>query len=107
MGLLWIPGALFNGTVGAVSLCKAFHVERREIRCDCVGGDSNVLLGFVPLIENLMLIATAIWNLVKLMAFGTEWGAFRSSATDCSCRLATTACHAAHSPSKPPAPRAP
>lgn len=70
MGLLWIPGALSNGTVGAVSVCKAVYVDRREIRCDCVGGDSNVLLCFVPLIENLMMIALAIWMLIKVMAFG-------------------------------------
>ena len=59
IGLLCIPGAQFNCTVGAVSVCKAVYAERCEIRCDRVGGDSNVHVGFVPLIENLM-IAMAI-----------------------------------------------
>ncbi len=59
-----------SGTVGAVSVCKVVYVDRREIRCPCVGGDSNVPLGFVSLIENLIVIAMAIWMLVTLMAFG-------------------------------------
>lgn len=59
IGLLCIPGAQFSCTVGAVSVCKAVYSDRREIRCDRVGGDSNVHLSFVPLIENRM-IAMAI-----------------------------------------------
>jgi hypothetical protein len=30
-----------------------------------LGGDSNVPLGFVSLTENLMMVATAIWMLVR------------------------------------------
>ena len=55
-----IPLALFIGTVGAVSVFKAVYVDRRELKCACVGGDSNVPLGFVSLTENLMMIAMAI-----------------------------------------------
>ncbi|MGV8293188.1 hypothetical protein ACV36C_30160 [Pseudomonas aeruginosa] len=44
-----IPLALFIGTVGAVSVFKAVYVDRRELKCACVGGDSNVPLGFVSL----------------------------------------------------------
>lgn len=59
-----IPVALFIGTIGAASVFKAVYLDRRELKCACVGGDSNVPLGFVSLTENLMMIAMAIWMLV-------------------------------------------
>lgn len=58
---LSIPVALFIGTVGAVSVFKAVYIDKRELKCACVGGSSNVPLGFVSLTENLMMIAMAIW----------------------------------------------
>ena len=61
---LSIPVALFIGTVGAVSVFKAVYIERRTLKCACVGGGSNVPLGFVSLTENLMMIAMALWMLV-------------------------------------------
>lgn len=65
---LSIPLALFIGTVGAVSVFKAVYVDRRELKCACVGGDSNVPLGFISLTENLMMIAMALWMAAKPMA---------------------------------------
>ena len=62
---LSIPLALFIGTVGAASVFKAVYIDRRELKCACVGGDSNVPLGFVSLTENLMMIAMAVWMIVK------------------------------------------
>lgn len=61
--LTWlsVPIALFIGTIGAVSVFKAVYVDRRELKCACVGGSSNVPLGFVSLTENLMMVAMAIW----------------------------------------------
>ncbi len=59
-----IPTALFIGTIGAVSVFKAVYIDKRELKCACVGGDSNVPLGFVSLTENLMMVAMAIWMLV-------------------------------------------
>ena len=56
-----IPLALFIGTVGAVSVFKAVYIDRRELKCACVGGSSNVPLGFVSLTENLMMIAMGVW----------------------------------------------
>lgn len=65
--LLWlaIPVAFFIGTVGAVSVFKAVYIDKRELKCACVGGDSNVPLGFISLTENLMMVAMAVWMLVK------------------------------------------
>jgi len=61
--LTWlsVPIALFIGTVGAVSVVKAVYVDGRELKCACVGGSTNVPLGFVSLTENLMMIAMAVW----------------------------------------------
>ena len=61
--LTWlsVPIALVIGTIGAVSVIKAVYVDRRELKCACVGGDSNVPLGFLSLTENVMMVAMALW----------------------------------------------
>jgi len=61
--LTWLsaPLALFIGTIGAVSVFKAVYIDKRELKCACVGGNSNVPLGFVSLTENLMMMAMAVW----------------------------------------------
>ncbi|GAB2658794.1 MauE/DoxX family redox-associated membrane protein [Arenimonas aestuarii] len=56
-----VPLALFIGGVGAVSVFKAVYVDKRELRCACVGGGSQVPLGFVSLTENLMMLAMGAW----------------------------------------------
>jgi glutaredoxin len=68
--LTWLsaPVALVIGIIGAVSVFKATYLEKRELKCACVGGDSNVPLGFLSLTENLMMIAMAVWMVVA--AFG-------------------------------------
>ncbi len=67
---LSIPLALFIGGVGAVSVFKAVYIDKRELKCACVGGGSNVPLGFVSLTENLMMVAMALWMLAKPMGVG-------------------------------------
>lgn len=61
LNFLSIPLAFFIGAVGAVSVFKAVYIDRRELKCACVGGSSNVPLGFVSLTENLMMMAMAVW----------------------------------------------
>ncbi len=70
--LMWlsIPVALFIGGIGAVSVFKAIYIDRRELKCACVGGNSNVPLGFVSLTENLMMVSMAIWMIVKPVGVG-------------------------------------
>ncbi len=55
----------FVGRLGAVSIVKAVYVEKRDLKCACVGGDSSVPLGFISLTENLMMMAMAIWMLIQ------------------------------------------
>ena len=67
-GALWwlsAPVALFIGTIGAFSVFKAVYIDKREIKCACVGGGSNVPLGFVSLTENLMMMVMGTWTLAK------------------------------------------
>ena len=68
--LTWlsVPIALFIGTIGGVSVFKAVYIDRRELKCACVGGSSNVPLGFVSLTENLMMIAMAVWMATRAFA---------------------------------------
>jgi glutaredoxin len=60
---LSIPVAAFIGAVGAISVFKAVYIDRRELKCACVGGSSKVPLGFVSLTENVMMVAMAGWML--------------------------------------------
>ena len=62
---LSIPIALFIGTVGAASVFYAVYIQKRDIKCACVGGSANVPLGFVSLTENLAMIGMAIWMLLR------------------------------------------
>lgn len=72
-GLLMIAGilhwlaigiALVIGTIGAVSVIKAVYIDKRSLKCACVGGSTNVPLGFVSLTENLAMIGMALWMIV-------------------------------------------
>jgi hypothetical protein len=65
--LRWVsvPVALFIGGVGAVSVVKAVYVDKRELKCACVGGATTVPLGFVSLTENLFMVGMALWMLVR------------------------------------------
>ena len=63
--LTWLsaPLALIAGGIGAVSVFKAVYIDRRELKCACVGGSSKVPLGFLSLTENLAMIGMAVWML--------------------------------------------
>lgn len=74
--LTWlsVPVALFIGSVGGLSVFKAVYIDKRELKCACVGGNSNVPLGFVSLTENVMMIvmslamaAAALWPAASAM----------------------------------------
>ena len=66
--IISVPVSLFIGTVGAISVFKAVYIDRRELKCACVGGNSNVPLGFVSLTESLFMIALGLW--MGARAFG-------------------------------------
>ena len=53
--------ALFIGAEGALSVIKTVYIQKRDVKCACVGGDSKVPLGFISLTENLMMFAMGAW----------------------------------------------
>jgi glutaredoxin len=53
--------AILAGSEGAISVFKAVYIDRRELKCACMGGDSKVPLGFVSLSENILMVAMGIW----------------------------------------------
>ena len=67
-GLIAAPIALFIGTIGAWSVFKAVYIDKRELKCACTGGGTNVPLGFVSLSENLAMMGMGVWMIVKAMA---------------------------------------
>jgi hypothetical protein len=71
--LTWlsVPVALFIGTIGAVAVIKAVYIDKRELKCACVGGSSNVPLAFISLTENLMMVAMAFWMASRV--FGSHF----------------------------------
>ena len=69
--MISVPVSLFIGSVGAVSVFKAVYIEKRELKCACVGGNSNVPLGFVSLTENLFMIGMGLWMGAKALGWIT------------------------------------
>ncbi|WP_017932091.1 MauE/DoxX family redox-associated membrane protein [Robiginitomaculum antarcticum] len=66
-GLIAAPVALFIGTIGAVSVVKAVYIDKRDLKCACVGGGANVPLGFISLTENLAMMGMGLWMIVKAL----------------------------------------
>jgi glutaredoxin len=60
------PVAIFIGLEGTVSVLKAVYIDKRELKCACMGGDSNVPLGFISLSENLLMVAMGAWGLFSI-----------------------------------------
>ena len=60
--LTWFsaPLALVIGGIGAASVYQAVYIDKRDLKCACVGGSSNVPLGFVSLTENVMMVTMAL-----------------------------------------------
>jgi|TARA_R110000822_G_scaffold126082_11_gene261282 glutaredoxin len=58
--------AILIGAEGAVSVFKAVYIDKRELKCACVGGDSSVPLGFVSLTENLMMVVMPLLMLLAM-----------------------------------------
>ena len=65
--LIWLvaPVGIFIGAIGAASVIKAVYIDKRELTCACVGGGSNVPLGFISLTENLVMLGMGIWMLAS------------------------------------------
>lgn len=68
--LISIPVSLLIGGVGAASVYHAVYVQKRKLKCACVGGSANVPLGFVALVENVAMIGMALAMLAMVASGG-------------------------------------
>ncbi|MGR3320631.1 MAG: MauE/DoxX family redox-associated membrane protein [Pseudooceanicola sp.] len=66
LGYVSAPVALFIGSIGAWSVFRAVYIEKRELNCACMGGDSDTPLGALSLTENLMMAGMGAAMLVRL-----------------------------------------
>lgn len=66
--ILAVPTAFIIGTIGSISVIKAVYIDKRDLKCACVGGDSNVPLGAISLTENLMMVAMAVWMFLTYLS---------------------------------------
>ncbi|QDG33371.1 glutaredoxin [Alteromonas mediterranea] len=66
--LMVSPVSIFIGAIGAVSVIKAVYVDKRELKCACVGGNSDLPLGFISLTENLAMFGAGLYMLVNRLA---------------------------------------
>ncbi|WP_454797139.1 MauE/DoxX family redox-associated membrane protein [Novosphingobium lindaniclasticum] len=64
---LSIPIGLAIGGIGGLSVFYAVYIQKRELKCACVGGSGAVPLGFVSLTENLFMVAMALWMLARMI----------------------------------------
>ena len=66
--ILVSPVSIFIGAIGAVSVIKAVYIDKRELKCACVGGNSDLPLGFISLTENLAMLGAGLYMLAKWIA---------------------------------------
>jgi hypothetical protein len=65
--MVMAPVTLIAASIGAFSVFKTVYIDKRDLKCACVGGDSKVPLGFISLLENIMMLGMASWMLTKLL----------------------------------------
>ncbi|CAB9492230.1 MauE/DoxX family redox-associated membrane protein [Alteromonas macleodii] len=66
--LLVSPVSIFIGAIGAVSVIKAVYIDKRELKCACVGGNSDLPLGFISLTENLAMLGAGLYMFARWLA---------------------------------------
>ena len=66
--ILVSPVSIFIGAIGAVSVIKAVYIDKRELKCACVGGNSDLPLGFISLTENLAMLGAGLCMLTRWIA---------------------------------------
>lgn len=56
--------ALLVGAAGGISVIKAVYIDKTDLNCACVGGNSNVPLGAISFTENAMMVLMGLWLLL-------------------------------------------
>lgn len=55
--------SLLVGLAGAIAVIKAAYIEKRDLNCACIGGNSRAPLGAISLTENLMMLFMGVFLL--------------------------------------------
>ncbi|OHU95094.1 glutaredoxin family protein [Pseudoalteromonas byunsanensis] len=63
--IYYAPIAIFIGLIGGFSVFKAVYLDKKELKCACVGGDTDVPLGFISLTENVAMFGAGVFMLVR------------------------------------------
>ena len=58
---------MITASIGALSVLQGVYIDKRDLKCPCVGGDSKVPVSVISLLENIMMLAMASWMLTKLL----------------------------------------
>jgi hypothetical protein len=61
--------SVFIGSIGAASVVEAVYVQKKDLKCACVDGNSKVPLGAISLTENLMMVVMGLWMIIKVFLF--------------------------------------
>lgn len=64
-------GSLIVGTSGAISVFKAVYIDKLELNCACVGGDSRAPLGAISFLENAIMVGMGAFLLFSAAASDT------------------------------------
>ena len=52
--------SIIVGSISFISIAKAVYIDKIDLNCACIGGGSNVPLGFVSLSEAFMMILMGV-----------------------------------------------
>lgn len=53
------------GLAGCLSVIKSVYIDKLNFNCACIGGNSKLPLGFVSLLENLMMLVMGLKFLIS------------------------------------------
>ena len=64
-GIFVAPVSIFIGFIGTISVIKAVYIDKRALKCACVGGNSDLPLGFISLSENIAMLGAGTYMLIN------------------------------------------
>ena len=56
--------SLLVGLIGGISIIKAVYIDKTDLNCACVGGNTKVPLGIISFTENVMMAGMGLWLLL-------------------------------------------
>ena len=59
--------SLFVGIIGGISIIKAVYIDKTDLNCACVGGNTNVPLGIISFTENAMMAGMGVWVILQIL----------------------------------------